>query len=352
MRLVFRILLIAVSISLSPAAVFAEENESGHYFPGALSSFVDMLPNRGVLTLGYLNESTYYNGSGNLELPGGVVASVHGTSYVDTSVFLFQAPPIKLNGQNLGQYAVALAVPYESLSVRTSFSHKGMRIAASIKDTDSGFGDIVMFPMMMGWAKSEATYSLKGQAEFGIYAPTGNFSKDPGSANIGRNYWTFEPSAATSYFFAPRDGKYSLEFTTSVGFDFNTKNGATHYQTGDQFHLDGTLAVHRSLFGGFAGAGVSGFFYQQTTKDSGSGAAFGSFEAMTTGVGPVLSYAGNIGNFVIGGEVKWLPEFSTSNRLSGNIVWFKLAMSWGAQVKAAAAPAAPNLRALQVIPSL
>lgn len=46
-------------------------------------------------------------------------------------------------------------------------------------------------------------------------------------------------------------------------FDFNTKNNATHYQTSDQFHLDGTLADHIApvwLQGGVVGAGVSGFF--------------------------------------------------------------------------------------------
>jgi len=77
--------------------------------------------------------------------------------------------------------------------------------------------------------------------------------------------------------------------------------------------------------------GVSGFFYQQITKDSGSGAVLGSFEGMTTGVGPDLSYAySNIGNlandpvFSVGAEVKWLPELSVSNRLEGNIVWLKV----------------------------
>jgi hypothetical protein len=29
-------------------------------------------------------------------------------------------------------------------------------------------------------------------------------------------------------------------------------------------------------------------------------------------------------------EVKWLPEIGVTNRLSGNTVWFKLAVSFGA----------------------
>jgi hypothetical protein len=44
MRLIFRILLIVATVSLSSSAPRAEEESSGHYFPGALSSFTDMLP--------------------------------------------------------------------------------------------------------------------------------------------------------------------------------------------------------------------------------------------------------------------------------------------------------------------
>ncbi len=192
------------------------------------------------------------------------------------------------------------------------------------------------------------------QTEFGIYAPTGNFESGA-LANLGRNYWTFEPSAAASYLLAlPEANPYSFEFTTSAGFDFNTKNDATHYQTGDEFHLDGTLAVHSSLFGGFAGAGVSGYFYQQITGDSGSGAVLGGFEAMTTGVGPDFSYAykNPAEGLTIGVDVKWLPELSVSNRLKGNIVWLKFVVAWGAPSPSFHATTPTNVRALEVIPSL
>lgn len=50
---------------------------------------------------------------------------------------------------------------------------------------------------------------------------------------------------------------------------------------------------------------------------------------MTTGVGPALSYAYEIGDADLAAEVKWLPEIGTSNRLNGDTVWFKVAVSWG-----------------------
>jgi hypothetical protein len=334
-RLVLRSLLIVATISLSPVAARAEEQLAGHYFPGALSSFLDMLPpNTGSYTLAYSNDSIYYHGS-NIHL------HLNATSYTDSSVFLYQVPgPISFLPGN-PQYSVALAVPYTWLKVHSPFG----------KDTDNGFGDVEMFPFMMGWTKvatekEKPVYVLKYQTEFGVYAPTGNFENKNGAANIGRNYWTFEPSAAVSFFRYPSSKELAVELTTSAGFDFNTKNSATHYQTGDQFHLDGTLALHvlagKTL--GTVGAGVSGFFYQQITRDSGSGAFLGSFEAMTTGVGPTLSwFRQNENGLNIGAEVQWLPELSVSNRLQGNIVWLKLAMTWGP--KKVTAPAPPATRA-------
>ena len=39
-----------------------------------------------------------------------------------------------------------------------------------------------------------------------------------------------------------------------------------------QFHVDFTVAEHLPLFGGIIGIGANGFYYQQVTGDSGSGA--------------------------------------------------------------------------------
>jgi hypothetical protein len=319
---VLRALLIASSIALSSVAARGEEAGAGHYIPGATSSFIDMLPDRDTSSFVYANAFTYYDGSTgaskDLEFGGLVTANVKGTAYSDTSLFLYQAP-WKILG---GQYGVALIVPYVWLKVQGDVTLSGRRLSPSVhkEDTANGFGDVEILPLMMGWKHGD----LKWQGQFGVYAPSGTFNKGA-LANIGRNYWTFEPSAAVSYL----SSKIGLEVTAFVGFDFNTKNGTTDYQTGDQFHLDGAIAEHLPLFGGFIGAGVNGFFYQQITGDSGSGARLGGFEGMTAGIGPIFSYAYKIGDFDLAGEVKWLPELGVQNRLNGNTVWLKLGISWG-----------------------
>ena len=51
---------------------------------------------------------------------------------------------------------------------------------------------------------------------------------------------------------------------------------------------------------------------------------------MTAGIGPEVSFAYSVGGLDVAAQVKWLPEIGVSNRLSGDTVWFKLAVSWGA----------------------
>jgi hypothetical protein len=153
---------------------------------------------------------------------------------------------------------------------------------------------------------------LKYDVRMGIYAPTGRF-RTGRLANAGKNYWTFEPGVYLRYL----SSKIGLEISAYAGMDFNTENEATDYQSGNQFHLDFTIAEHLPLFGGFVGIGASGFYYEQVTGDSGSGARLGSFEGMAVGVGPVLSYATKICQRDVVAEVKWLPELDTEKRLRG-----------------------------------
>ncbi len=323
-RLRLAMLLAALGIAVSSVAALAEEAGIGHYIPGATSSFIDMLPDRDTSSLVYANAFTYYQGtsgaSKDLEFGGLLTANAKGTIYSDTSVFLYQAP-WKILG---GQYAVQLIVPYVWLKVEGDVKLNGRRLAPSVhkQDTANGFGDVEMFPVMMGWKAGD----FKWQGQFGVYAPSGTFNKGD-LANIGRNYWTFEPAVACSWL----SSKIGLEVTAFAGFDFNTKDDTTDYQTGDQFHLDGSIAEHLPLLGGFIGGGVNGYFYQQITGDSGSGARLGGFEGMTTGIGPDFSYAYKVGDFDFAGEVKWLPELGVTNRLDGNTVWVKLGVSWGPQ---------------------
>ena len=223
--------------------------------------------------------------------------------------------PWKLFG---GQYAAAVTIPY--VWMRVDGEVQLGPITGKRHDTVDGLGDIEVLPFMLGWTNGD----LKFGATFGFYAPTGEFEKGA-LANIGKNYWTFEPGLNASWL----STKIGTEASLFAGYDSSTKDGATDYQSGDVFHLDATVAQHLPLLGGSVGVGANAFYYQQVTADRGSGATLGDLEGRTTGVGPVLSYATKIGrnkHTDLVAEIKWLPELDVDHRLKGDTIWFKLAL--------------------------
>ena len=310
----FLALAFASTTALLPAVLRAEEAGSGHYLPGATASFIDALP--GKEAFAYVNAFTYYNGSAGgsrqLELGGNIVANIDGTVYADTSILLYQTP-WKILG---GQYAAAVAIPYMWMEVKGDVRVGPGTVAR--RDTANGIGDLEILPLMLGWTNGD----IKFGGQFGVYAPTGEFEKGA-LANIGKNFWTFEPGVNLSWL----SSKIGTEVSLFAGFDINTKNDKTDYQSGDVFHLDATVAQHLPLGKGFLGVGANAFYYKQITGDSGTGAKLGGFEGHTGGIGPVLSYATKIGqktDLVM--EVKWLPELNVEHRLKGDTIWFKLAL--------------------------
>jgi hypothetical protein len=306
--------LVALAI-LVPFSAYAEEGGSGHYMPGGMASFIDALPGKpGLAVANFFN---FYDGSAgiNKQLPfaGLVTVGLDATAYSDTIVALYQTP-LKLLG---GYYAVGVAIPYIWMKAKGTVTTASGTI--KVRDTADGIGDITLYPFMLGWTGLNG--DLKYDARLGIYAPTGSYKKGK-LANVGKNYWTFEPAVSFSYI----SSKFGLELSAYAGMDFNTENNKTDYRTGTQFHLDFTVAEHLPLFGGVIGAGANGFYYQQITGDGGSGARLGDFKGHTLGIGPVLSYATKIWKKDIVAEVKWLPEMGVEKRLKGDSVWFKLGM--------------------------
>jgi hypothetical protein len=289
----------------------AEEGGTGHYTPGANASFIDALP--GHEGLAVANFFLYYPSSAGFRLPiGGLISvSLDATAYADSIVAVYQTP-LQLLG---GSYALGGVFTAVWMDVRgTIEAGSGTRAAG---DTLSGIADLLLYPFMLGWTSLGG--DLKYDFRLGVYAPTGKY--EAGSiVNLGKNYWTFEPTFTVSFI----SSKIGLEGSAYAALDFNTRNQTTDYLTGDQFHVDATIAEHLPLLGGFVGVGASAFYYQQFTGDSGSGAKLGDFEGRTVGVGPVLSYAMKLDGVQGAVEVKWLPELEVKNRLKGNYFWIKV----------------------------
>jgi len=309
------VVLMVLAIVL-PLSTHAEEGGSGHYMPGAAASFIDTLPGKPGLAIA--NFFNFYDASASVskQLPFGglITAGLDATAYSDTVVALYQTP-LKLLG---GYYAVGAAIPFAWMRVKGDVTGP-LGNTITKRDKTSGIGDITLYPFMFGWTGLKG--DLKYDVRLGVYVPTGDYDKGE-LANLGKNYWTFEPAVSFSYI----SSKIGLELSAFAGMDFNTENHKTDYRSGTQFHLDLTIAEHLPLFGGIIGVGTNGFYYQQISGDSGSGATLGNFKGRTVGIGPVVSYAMKVWKKDLVAEVKWLPEIETKNRLEGDYVWFKLGM--------------------------
>lgn len=301
----------------------AEEGGSGHYLPGSTASLIDAFPGN-PSAVAVLNYYTFYeaevSAGRSLPIGGLLTAEARATVHADTIAAVYQTPWTLLKGGA----ALGLAIPYVWMEVEGQTRRLGpggtYGPVISSRDSANGIGDLTFLPLMVGW--TNVAPDLKLDARFAVYAPTGAYEAGR-LANVGRNYWTFEPGIMASWV----SSTIGTEASLFAGVDFNTANTATDYQSGTAFHLDATLAQHLPFAGGLIGVGANAFWYQQITGDRGSGARLGGFEGRTQGIGPVLSYVRPLNQTTqLLAEIKWLPELDVDRRLKGDFVWFKLGL--------------------------
>jgi hypothetical protein len=219
-----------------------------------------------------------------------------------------------------GGLAFGAALPFLWVDAQATVS--GDLGSVDKMDDASGLGDIAIYPLMLGWVRQGG--DLRYDFRLGVFTPTGSYENKK-LANLGKNFWTFEPGFMLSYL----GRKNGREASVYAGFDFNTKNTETDYQSGATFHVDATVAQHLPLFGRAIGLGATGFYYQQISDDDGFGAiALNGFRGRTVGVGPVLSLMRLEEGSSLICELKWLPELDTDNRLEGDFIWFKAAVAF------------------------
>jgi hypothetical protein len=177
-----------------------------------------------------------------------------------------------------------------------------------MENSRASLGDIIIDPLILSW------HGPNWHAATGvdIYLPTGNYDKSH-LANVGRNYWTFEPIAAVT--FLPGAG---FDISAKLMYDINTKNSdspAGKYLSGQELHVD--YAVGKKM--GDVTAGLAGYYYRQVTDDEANDVKIKSNRGQVAAFGPVVKY--DYKNMSL--SLKYLFETEVRNRPAGDNLWFK-----------------------------
>lgn len=291
------IMVVAATVLLSPGALLgtasATEGGGGAYPNGAEDFMTGALPPPGTYFKNYLTyytASDFKDGNGNdlipdfdLKVTADVLRFIHVTN-------------CKILGAN---WAVHAFIPLTYQDVKSGGD----------SDDRFGLGDIIVNPIILGWH----TKNFHVTAGLDIYIPVGTYDEDR-LANLGRNYWTFEPVLAMTYL-----NDSGFEVSAKLMYDFNTENDDTNYESGQEFHTDLTIGYHINKSWA---VGIGGYYYDQTTDDEQDGVKVGSdgFEGRVFSIGPVAQYSYRNMSFTL----KWQSEFEARNKPEGDKFWFNL----------------------------
>lgn len=302
---VFLVLCLSSLFILTSADVNATEFGGGAYPNGAEDCLCGFVPPPGYYFLNYFeyySADQFKDAHGNKLIPGfdlNAAANVFRFLYVTKQQILG------------GNWAVHMFVPLVNLEVTLPPLGEQGR---------AGLGDIIVDPFILSWHFSKNWHLATG---VDIYIPTGRYDEED-FANIGRNYWTFEPILAVTFL-----SDSGFEMSGKFMYDFNTKNTDSFfggdYLSGQEFHFD--YAISQS-FGGWR-VGLAGYYYNQLTNDEFNGKKVTSlpggppvdpgFRGQAVALGPLVQY--QYKNMFV--SAKYQFETAVENKPKGDKFWLK-----------------------------
>lgn len=286
-----QIILMSLLALIHAAPAAASESGGTPYPNGAEALTIAALPPPGTYVINY---ATYYDAD-RLNGPHGqsLVPDFRLHAAVDVARII-NVTPIKILGAN---WAQQVFIPVGNVSVR----------AGGRSQSRFGLGDIIVDPIVLGWHAGNTHFA------FGLdtFVPTGRYNAK-NLANVGRNYWTFEPVLAVTHI-SPK----GLEVSLKLMYDFNTRNNATGYLSGQEFHADfgGAYTIQKLSLG------FTGFIDRQTKDDRVDGVRVNADgnRGSAFGIGPLVRYA--VGKVPV--TLQWQHETSAHNRPQGDRIWLK-----------------------------
>jgi len=304
---------------------YASEGGASSFTPGAQGDFAMCYYPQGL----YIRENIVYTDGSLNKYPvqPGVNAKLDSRVWFDLLQVLYSSNLNILGGHYFANINIPVGIDADLIAKARIPQEDGSIVTSRSAEEVTGLGDIQAVPFGLVWDVNDMHF-LAAQ---NFVLTTGRF--DPGKLNnMGRNYFSYDEVFGFTWL----DQKGGHEVSFVAGYMINTKNQATEYKTGDEFHVDYTLAQYLSKQLGF---GVVGYYYKQMTDDESKNldqinafdksdqgkflglSAPGGYKSKGAAVGPAVLFTPNIGGKDVNLIVKWLYEFSMKNRLEGNWVW-------------------------------
>ena len=228
---------------------------------------------------------------------------------------LFASPTYTFAEPLLGaQAAISMvaAVGRSEASVDATLSGpRGKSFSGGTDDSLKGASDVYLLGTLK-W--NHGVHNLMAYSMGNL--PVGAYDPDR-LVNIGLGHAALDAGGAYTYF------DKTNEFSVVAGMTYNWKNPDTHYKNGIDAHLDWS-ASH--FITSQTQLGVVGYFFNQITGDSGSGATLGDFKSKVSAVGPQAGHFFKVGKDLWYVNLKGYYEFDARNRPEGWNTWLSLAI--------------------------
>jgi hypothetical protein len=185
----------------------------------------------------------------------------------------------------------------------------GFAAQNSVSDRLTSFGDPAP---QLSWKSNQGANNFMIYTRGGV--PVGAYNADR-IVNLGDGHASLDNGFGYTYFNAAT----GLEFSAVTGLTYNFKNPHTDYQNGIDWHLD--LEASRFLTKQFF-VGAVGYYFNQLTGDSGSGATLGAYISRIAAAGPEIGMLFPVGEMQGSLSLRGYWEFAAQNRSSGWNTWF------------------------------
>ena len=274
----------------------------GHYQPGYLNirdfvepqspGFVALIYNPFYWSGEYMADNGKklqpITASRSIAINDAITVDVTATADLNVKMFSYAVNPLLFYFSDLkilgAKYAFGIAPSYNYVHAKidadigAALSVNGTSVGSAsrhiqLEDSDSGFGDLMVRPVMLDWGSDRYDIAFS----YSFYAPTGSYEENK-LANVGMGYWSHDLSLGGLYYF----NKKATAILCNATYEFNSRISGQDTDPGQNLVLE--YGIDQFLNKRLEVA-VTGSSYLQTTDDSGADARNKSDREMVHSVG-------------------------------------------------------------------